>query len=160
MPWTLQMSCACGRTIAVNEGSPGIVLTCPCARKLEVPPFKRPASSFPEARGARTDDDHSLEERLLLIVGLFVLGTVFLSGGLIALASARLWVTGYAFAVAGQIWLVFLIVRECHPEAVVWSLLVPGFTWCFAYQRWDIAKWPLACNVGGLILLITALFAG
>ena len=77
----------------------------------------------------------------------------------LSLASASVWVTGYKLALAGQIWLVYLIIRECHPEAIVWSLLIPCFTWSFAFQRWDIAKWAFICYLGGVTLFVTGLFA-
>jgi hypothetical protein len=50
-----------------------------------------------------------------------------------------------------------LIVWKCHPEAVVWCLLMPFFTWYFAFQRWGIAKWAFLCNLGGLLIFLAVL---
>jgi hypothetical protein len=63
-------------------------------------------------------------------------------------------------AQVGQIWLLVLIVRECQPDAIICAVVIPFFTWYFAYQRWDIAKWAFFCNVGGSLLLLLGVCSG
>jgi hypothetical protein len=64
---------------------------------------------------------------------------------------------GYVLGWVGQTWLLYLIFRECQPDALVLALFVPFFTWYFAYQRRDIAKIPWALSVVGLLVMLMAL---
>jgi len=159
MTWTMRMTCECGRALTVTEGSAGALVRCRCRRGIVVPSFDRSALPVPHARDARIDDTNSPEALVAPILGIFVLGSIFLGGTLASLASSSLWVTGYTLALAGQTWLFYLILRECHPEAIVWCLLFPCFTWYFGYQRWDIAKVPLLCSIGGFALFVATLLA-
>jgi hypothetical protein len=73
----------------------------------------------------------------------------FAAGGLAGFGSVVVW--------ASQIWLLALVMRECSPGAILLALLIPFFTWYFAYQRWDVAKWPFLINAGGVLLNILGL---
>ena len=159
MSWSLQLGCECGRAITVWEGSADVEFRCDCGRKIKVPPFRKPSVKFGERYDALSEDADSPEMVVPFIMGIHLLATVFLGVAFVSLASASVWATGYTLALAGQIWLVYLIIRECHPEAIVWTLLIPCFTWYFAFQRWDIAKWAFLCNLGGVTLFVTGLFA-
>jgi hypothetical protein len=64
---------------------------------------------------------------------------------------------GYVLGWVGQTWLLYLVFRECQPDALVLALFVPFFTWYFAYQRRDIAKVPWTLSVVGLLIMLVAL---
>jgi hypothetical protein len=154
MTWCLRLSCECGREITVTAGSADVALPCTCGRTIKVPPFRKPPALVAPRFEAHAYDVESTERLVLQIIAAYVLGCVFLGGALMSLTSAPLWVAGVMVALAGRMWLLLLIISECHPEAVVWFLLVPFFTWYFAYERWDIAKWAFVCNLGGWVLFI------
>jgi hypothetical protein len=63
---------------------------------------------------------------------------------------------GYLLALVGQIWLLVLIARECPSQTIIYGLLIPIFTWYFAWRRWDVAGRPLLCTVTGVLLLLFA----
>jgi hypothetical protein len=90
-----------------------------------------------------------------LPVGVLVFGGLLVFGLVILLERGNEFaLVGYLIAVASQIWLLLLMVRECDPRAFFYALRIPFLTWYFAYQRWDIAKWPLLCHVTGLSLFV------
>jgi hypothetical protein len=153
----LRLACACGQGITVTEGAAGAAIHCGCGQTMHVPPFRKARARFAERRDAVAKDSCPPELLTILLVGTYVLGSVFLGHTLLWVASGGLANFGYAVALGGQIWLLFLLVSECHPEAIIWSLLIPFYTWYFAFRRWDIAKWAFVCNVGGLVLLLAAM---
>jgi hypothetical protein len=153
----LRLSCECGREITVTEGSAGAAIQCGCGHNLRVPPFRKPFAMLAQLHDAVAYDRYPPQMLAILLAGIYVLGSIFLGDALLWVASGRFERIGYAVALGGQIWLMFLLVSECHPEAIVWSLLIPFYTWYFAYRRWDIAKWAFVCNVGGLLLILAAL---
>ena len=53
-----------------------------------------------------------------------------------------------------------LVLRECDRSAIILALVIPLFTWYFAYQRWDVAKWPFLINVAGLLVDLFGVFGG
>jgi hypothetical protein len=85
---------------------------------------------------------------------------VFLVGCLLSFRAGGIAGSAYLVAQVGQIWLLVLIIRECHSDAVFYALVIPFFTWYFALQRWDIAKWALVCNMGGILLMLLATCSG
>jgi hypothetical protein len=102
----------------------------------------------------------SLAQVALLVIGVLVFGGLLVVGCVVSFAEGGLAGVGYLIGLLGQIWLLVLMVRECHPDAIVLALLIPFFTWYFAWQRWDIAKWALACNLGGIWLCVFAVYGG
>jgi hypothetical protein len=93
-------------------------------------------------------------KQALVAVGVVVFTALFIAGSLASFAAGGLAGVGYLFAQVGQIWLLILIMRECQPDAVFLALVIPFFTWYFACQRWDVAKWAFFCNVAGLLLFL------
>lgn len=90
----------------------------------------------------------------MLVIGALVFGGLFLVGCFVSFAVGGLTGGGYLIAQVGQIWLLVLIVRECRSDAIIFALVIPFFTWYFAFQRWDIANWAFACNVVGILLSV------
>jgi hypothetical protein len=99
-------------------------------------------------------------QRALLAVGVVIFTAILIAGCLASFSAGGLAVVGYWLAQVGQIWLLVLIVRECQPDAIILALVIPFFSWYFAYQRWDIAKGALFCNVGGLLLFWLGICSG
>jgi hypothetical protein len=112
--------------------------------------------TLPPVREKQERCEYDPEWLVLYSIALFSLGTVFLGATLMKFAHAPLLMTGLTVFLVSQVWLVCLIVRECHPEALLWTLLIPFFPWYFAYQRWDIAKWGFAFSTGGLVMFLIA----
>jgi hypothetical protein len=154
VPFDLRLSCECGREISVTEGSADYFIACACNRKIKVPPFRMSAAILAFHIQAECDDDNSPELPALHNICLCVVGTLFLGIALTKMAYATFLVAGSMFYLAGQVWLVYLIIKECHPEALLWTLLVPFFPWYFAFQRRDIAIYPFTCTASGLTLLL------
>jgi hypothetical protein len=96
---------------------------------------------------------------VLYVVGAVVFGMLFLVGSLVAFRSGGVAGFGYLLAVAGQLWLLVQIARECPPDFFVIALLVPFASWVFVWQRWDIAKWPFLVNVFGAGVYLVGLMA-
>jgi membrane-bound ClpP family serine protease len=95
----------------------------------------------------------------LWAIGAVVFGSLLVFGGLWAFQFGGLAGGGFLLAVAGQVWLFTLMVRECRPDAVILALLIPFFLWYFAWQRWDITKWAFLVNVLGLVVNLWGLLA-
>jgi len=85
---------------------------------------------------------------------------ILMIGLMVSFAVGGLMGAGWLLFQAGQIWLLFLIARVCRPDALFYALVIPFFTWYFAYQRLDIAKWPLFLSIGGLLLHVVSAIAG
>jgi hypothetical protein len=83
-----------------------------------------------------------------IFVSLVILGTFF-SLGIGGLAGF-----GFFLAMVGRMWLLVLIVRNCPPNAIVMALYIPFFTWFFAWQRWDVATWPVLLYVLGCAVFV------
>jgi membrane-bound ClpP family serine protease len=100
----------------------------------------------------RTDETGpSVAGRMALwVVGAVTVGILVVVGSLLSFAVGGLAGFGYLLAMAGQLWLLGLMVRECQPDAIGLALVIPFFTWYFAWQRWDVAKWPFLFSVIGL----------
>jgi hypothetical protein len=94
----------------------------------------------------------------LVLLVTYAVGSIVLGPAMVWIASGGLGEVGFTIALTGHVWLIFLIVRECRPEAMV-CLLIPFFPWYFAYRRWDIAKWPFLGNMGGWAVWLGAMFA-
>ena len=60
-------------------------------------------------------------------------------------------------AIGCQIWLILLIMRG-NPVLALVALVVPFFTWYFAFQNWDIAKKPFLGTIAGLVLWLIFAF--
>jgi hypothetical protein len=90
----------------------------------------------------------------LLVVGALVFGALLVAGSLWSFQVGELAFFGYLVAMAGEMWLLVLLIRECRPDALVLALLIPFFLWYFAWQRWDIARWPFLVSVLGLVVTL------
>jgi hypothetical protein len=150
------MYCACGQRLEVTEGMASTSVRCPCGCTVPVPSLGELRRLYPETE---EPDDPSESIRAVARVVLFGLGacvfaTIAVLFGTWAADGGGLTVLGYGFAMIGYLWLLLQIGRVCAPSALVLVLLVPYFHWYYAFQRWDIAKWPFLCNVGGLALMI------
>jgi hypothetical protein len=110
--------------------------------------------------GRRRMSNITAAQGVVLAVAVVIFMGMFIAGAVVSLATGGLASFGYFLAGVGQIWLLVLIVRECQPSAVGYALLIPFFTWYFAHQRWDIAKWALCCNLAGVLLLMLGLCSG
>lgn len=108
----------------------------------------------------RRSTNATLVQRVLVALGVVVFTAIVIVGGLASFKAGGLVVVGYWLAQVGQICLLVLIVRECQPDAIACAFLIPFFTWYFACQRWDIAKWAFFCNVGGTLLFFLGLCSG
>jgi hypothetical protein len=154
----MDLSCECGQTTTVTEGSADVTIHCDCGACIRIPPFRRRLARCAGSQAATAQRAYPPAIIAFVLGGIYGVGSILLSDSLLWFASgggsAKI---GYAMSLFGQIWLVYLIVWECHPEAIVWSLLVPFFTWYFAYQRWDIAKWAFLANLGGTILFLAGI---
>lgn len=152
------LDCECGRQLTVADGAAGSDLLCACGRTLRVPSLGQLRSPFADQAEieAPAEGRFSTAKIVLLLIAAMWFGMLWLGGSLLSLAAGGTAGTGYLVALVGQVWLLVLIVRECRPEAILYALLIPFFTWYFAYQRWDIARWGLVCNVGGILLWLFA----
>jgi len=88
----------------------------------------------------------------LWVVGTVAVGILVVVGSLWSFAVGGVAGFGYLLAMAGQLWLLGLMVRECQPDAIVLAFLIPFFTWYFAWQRWDVASLPFLLSVVGLVV--------
>jgi NfeD-like C-terminal, partner-binding len=88
----------------------------------------------------------------LWVVGGVTVGILVIAGSLWSFAIGGVAGFGYLLAMAGQLWLLGLMIRECPPEAIVLAFLIPFFTWYFAWQRWDVANWPFLLSVMGVVV--------
>jgi hypothetical protein len=155
------LPCECGRTLTVSERSAGVSLECTCGRSVKVPNLGELRTLTPTL----DEDERKAAAGMtpgqvaVAVVGLMVFGGVLLLGALWAFALGGLAGLGYLTAQCGQVWLLVLIAREGHPDALLYALLIPFFTWYFAFRRWDIALWPFLCQVAGLFLLLLGLGA-
>jgi hypothetical protein len=125
-------------------------------------PWSAAAEEFSDPTGATADSGRAstAADVARYVVGSLVFGGVAFI--LILLSFRAGEAAGIAFLVAqiGQVWLLVLIVRECPPDAIFLALLIPFFTWYFAYQRWDIAKWPFLLNLAGSLVALFGVCAG
>ncbi len=62
-------------------------------------------------------------------------------------------------AIGCQIWLILLLMRG-NPILGFVALIIPFFTWYFAIQNWDLAKWPFIIHVGSIIAWLTLCWIG
>jgi hypothetical protein len=108
---------------------------------------------------APTESAPSGSKGTLWTVGAVVFGGLLVIGSLWAFQYGGLAVCGYLLAVAGQLWLFTLMVRECSPNAVILALLIPFFLWYFALQRWDIAKWAFLLHLLGSVVYLLGILA-
>jgi hypothetical protein len=83
-------------------------------------------------------------------VGPLLLGFLVIGGSIWSFAAGHLVAFALLLAWAGYLWLLFLMIRECQRGAIILFLLVPYFICYFAWQRWDIAKWPFLMHVLGV----------
>jgi hypothetical protein len=146
---TFVIDCACGHRLRVTEGDAGATVPCACGRAIAVPSL-RELRDFPvEAEAVPYE---SAARRALRIALLAAAVTVFAGVALLLSAAATayggLYGLGDFLALVGQIWLLVQIARVCDRVALILALIVPFFTWYYAFQRWDIARWPFASPFG------------
>lgn len=151
-----RLPCECGQQLPVTEGGAGGILQCACGRTVKVPSLGELRTHFAvvDEADASLRGGLSPAQIVFLVIGVLIFGGLFLAGLVVSFAAGGISGVGYLIAQVGQVWLLVLIVRECHPEAIGLALVVPFFTWFFAYQRWEIAKWAFACNIGGIVLSV------
>ena len=151
--------CECGQHLAVSEGAAGTEIGCTCGRTVHIPSLGalREHSLLQDEAPSPPRPRYSAGQFVLLVVGMIAFGSVFIFGLSLSLAGGNLMGIGWLAYQLAQIWLIILIARECHPDAIFYALMIPFFTWYFGYQRWDIAKVPLLFSVGGFLWsLVTA----
>jgi len=151
--------CECGQHVTVSEGTAGTDVICRCGRTVHVPSLGnlRQYSILHVEAASPGRGRYSTAQIILVVVGVIVFGGLFILGFLISLAGGNGFaLVGYLVGQAGQIWLLFLIVRECKPDAIFYALVIPFFTWYFGYQRLDIAKVPLLLSVAGFLLCLAS----
>jgi hypothetical protein len=99
------------------------------------------------------DGRRSPRQIVFIVVALTLFGGLLLAVGCWWLSPlGALVLTAYTLSVATNIWLLVLIARECAPDAFVLALVFPFYTWFFAIQRWDIARWPFLCHLAGFAI--------
>jgi hypothetical protein len=91
---------------------------------------------------------------IVWVIGFVVFGSLLVVGSLLFFQVGGLAAVGFLLAMAGQLWLLGLIVRECDRQALILALVIPFFAWYFALQRWDVAKWAFLLNALGLALIL------
>ena len=154
-----QVTCSCGNVLAVSDGMAGSTTTCSCGRTVSVPSLSQlrrhavPEPAPHEPRHPRV----TAAQAALWTVGAIVFGTLFVGCSAASFAASGLAGLGAVFALVGQLWLLGLMIRECHPDTIFLALVIPFFTWYFAFQRWDVAKWPFLINVGGVLVNLLGL---
>ena len=156
-----EIACECGKSLVVTEGMAGTSTTCSCGRVVPVPSFGdlrkqallvEPVEPGPRRTWAR--------QAALWVLGSLVVGGLVLCGIPFSFMLAGYAGFGYLVALTGHLWLLGLIIRECHPDAIIMAYFIPFFTWYFAIQRWDVAKWPFVINLVGLAILVPAVLVG
>ena len=157
-----EIPCDCGKRVPVTEGMAGSSISCTCGRSIPVPSLSQLRSQValiaePADAGPRRGP---AEKVALWVLGILVVGSLVLCGIPFSFALAGFAGFGYLVALTGHLWLLGLIIRECHPDAILMAYFIPFFTWYFAFQRWDVAKWPFIINLVGLVIEITGLLTG
>jgi hypothetical protein len=153
------MRCTCGQRVEVTEGMASTSVPCPCGRTLSVPSLGELRQLYPQTEEPPDPSETSQVAARVVVFVLMavVLGSLALIIGMVAVNGGGLSLVGYGVFLFGYIWLLLQIARVCPPSALIMVLVVPFFNWYYAFQRWDIAKWPFLCNVGGLVLLLIGL---
>jgi hypothetical protein len=149
--------CPCGQRLEVTEGMAGTAVPCPCGSMVRVPSFGELRRLHPQSE--EPPDSSEREQAIAQVVSFALAAVVFVTltivEGLTVANGGWLSVAGYGIAMCGQLLLLFQIVRVCSPSAIVLALLLaPFFSWYYAFRRWDLAKWPFLCNVGGLVIML------
>jgi len=145
------LPCECGKNLMVTDGMAGTSVQCGCGRLTSIPSLgelRKLAPVKPQAE-AMVPGRSAVAQAVLWIVGSVVFGGILLGGAILAFNAGGLPGAIYLVAMVGHVWLVLLVARECPPDAVFYALVIPFFVWYFAYQRWDIAKWPFILSAGG-----------
>jgi hypothetical protein len=157
-----EITCDCGKKLPVTEGMAGSSISCVCGRSVSVPSLSQLRSQVDLiAEPADVPPRRSpAEQAALWVLGILVVSGLVFCGIPFSFALAGFAGFGYLVALTGHLWLLGLIIRECHPDAIFMAYYLPFFTWYFAYQRWDIAKWPFIINSVGLVILIAGLLTG
>jgi hypothetical protein len=157
-----EITCGCGKIIPVTEGMAGSSIACQCGRAVSVPSLSQMRSQVAlVADPADASRERSSGEKVALwALGILVIGTLLFCGVPISFTLGGFAGFGYLVALTGHFWLLGLIIRECHPNAILMALVIPFFTCYFAIQRWDVARWPLIIYLIGLGITIAGLFAG
>jgi hypothetical protein len=152
--------CFCGQRLEVTEGMASTSVQCPCGRTLTVPSLGELRQLYPQTEEPpdHSERNQAIARVVLIGLGAMVLGTIAAVVGIAVVAvGGGLPTIGYGIFLFGYIWLLLQIAQVCPPSALVMVVVVPFFHWYYAFQRWDIAKWPFLCNVGGLVLLLIGL---
>jgi hypothetical protein len=156
-----EVACECGKKLPVTEGMAGSSVSCPCGRSVRVPSLSQlrdqadliaePAEIAPRRSPG--------EQAALWVLGILVVSGLVFCGIPFSFALAGFAGFGYLVFLTGHLWLLGLIIRECHPDAIIMAYFIPFFTWYFAIKRWDVAQWPFVIMLVGLTIEIIALLA-
>jgi hypothetical protein len=105
-------------------------------------------------------DEASLGGKAALwVLGVLVFGAIAVLGSRWSFRVGPVAGCGYLIEMAGYLGLLVLVIRECRPDAILFALVVPFFLWYFAWQRWDVAKWPFLVNIVGLAMNLVGVAA-
>jgi hypothetical protein len=152
------ITCDCGKTFLVSAGMAGSSVQCSCGLLTPVPSLSElgrhaPVKDEPE----RVAPHRSIvAQAALWMIGSAVFGGFVVGGSVLAFAAGGPAGFAYLLSMTGQVWLLALIIRESPPEAIFYALVVPFFTWYFAYERWEVAKWPFVLHAAGIVLTLLA----
>ena len=157
-----EVTCTCGKVLSVSEGMAGSSMPCGCGRAVSVPSLSElRRQEVTEPHPVRSRKPRSTADKVFgYFVGTVLVGALIVLGTLLSFAAGSLAGLGYLVAMLGQVWLLVLVIRECDRRAIILALVIPFFTWYFAYQRWDVAKWPLLINVAGVLVNLFGLLSG
>ncbi len=110
-----------------------------------------------QAQGKTPVETRVEGEDVLWFAGRLLFGSLVFGVGIWSFAAGGLIGFGVLLAIAGHLWLLLLMVRECQAGAIILYRYIPFFIWYFAWQRWDVAKWPFLINVLGLGLTLVGI---
>jgi hypothetical protein len=159
------LRCDCGRTTTVTEAMAGTSVPCECGRALKVPSLREMRQqSGPDLDIALSpaDDpaaDNALERTsgaLLYAAIVAWLCVIGLPGLAILLYMNWIAALGGLLVLAGHIWLITQVYVG-NPTAALVILMVPILgsllAWRFIFDYWSIARWPLACQLLGTVVM-------
>jgi hypothetical protein len=160
------LRCVCGESVVATEGMAGSTLTCRCGRTLQVPSLGEMkdwvgAGSLAAERSIVRDSVEPLERPPVAVVYGLTVAWICLAGlPLFVLCFDYLGpvaAAGVLLLLASQVWL-FTQIFSGNPMAGLIVLFIPfvgpALSLQFIIAHWAVARWPVLCQIAGLLLLL------
>lgn len=156
-----EVTCDCGRTLAVKASMAGSTKECPCGQVVPIPSLGDLRVSRGTNLSADNESDFVAPSAPTPRSAEIMSAIVAAAAAIIAIAQPSiappLVLLTVLVAISCNYWLALLVAGECDASITLLMFVLPGVPLVFAMKRWDLARWPVSVGVASAVVFFVAI---